>query len=199
MSEFIYSGDIVAGSLLVKESRCIAALLIEGVGKESFYDKVMEDNVLQKRSPASAKRQARLVLHRLEIMDLELWHMVRDGSHELATQALFCAAIKRSRLLGDFIKNTVTSKVAVFQQDLSYKDWNSFFEECKQIDSSLGDWSESTVQKIRQVVIRILAEAHVIDSTRSMKILGFYIIPELKSYLVRNNEEYVLKCLGAFQ
>jgi len=195
----IYNGDIVAGSLLVKESRKIAALLIDGVENKYFYEKVLEDNVLQKRSPASAKRQARLILHRLEIMDPELWHMVRDGSHELATQALFCAAIKRSHLLGDFIKNTVASKLAVFQQDFSYKDWNSFFEECKQVDSSLINWSDSTVQKIRQVVIRILAEAKVIDSTKSMKILGFYIIPELKSYILRNNEEYILKCLGAFQ
>ena len=199
MSVIVYSGDIVAGSLLVKESRTIAGLLIDGIEHESFYKAVMENNLLQKRSPATAKRQARLIPQRLEVMDSKLWHMVRDGSHELATQAVFFAAIKRSRLLGDFIKNTVAYKVAVFQQDLTYKDWNSFFEECKQLEPSLGDWSESTVKKIRQVVIRILAEAHVIDSTRSMKILGFYIMPELRDYLFVNNEEYVLNCLGAFQ
>ncbi len=57
----LYNGEIVAGSLLIPESRKIADLLLQEVSEEEWYQAVIIDNILQKRSPASAKRQAQLI------------------------------------------------------------------------------------------------------------------------------------------
>ncbi len=99
----IYNGDIVAGSLLIQESRKVAALLLEKTNPDEWHKAIVVDNILQKRSPASAIRQARLINNRLTRMDKDLWQLIRDGSSEIASQALLAASIKHSRLVGDFL------------------------------------------------------------------------------------------------
>ena len=51
-----YSADISAGSLLLKESRPIALLLLAQADDQAWYQALVVDNVLQKKSPAGAKR-----------------------------------------------------------------------------------------------------------------------------------------------
>ena len=53
-----YLGDLVAGSLLVREIREITRLLLGESNKAHWDESVLNENVLQKRSPVSAKRQA---------------------------------------------------------------------------------------------------------------------------------------------
>ena len=64
----IYNGEIVAGSLLIPESRKIARLLLNGADTKKWHQAVFIDNILQKRSPAAAKRQAKLIRNRLEFV-----------------------------------------------------------------------------------------------------------------------------------
>jgi hypothetical protein len=75
------------------------------------------------------------------------------------------------------------------------RDWDKFIEECSLIEPQVGCWSETTQKKLRQVILRILAEAKIIDTTRSLKILPFFLQPEVERLLMKNNEDYVLKCL----
>ena len=129
-----YNADIVAGSLLVPESRKIARLLLEQADDDDWYRSIIVDNILQKRSPASAKRQARLIRNRLELMTPDLWQLIVDGSSEVATQAVLAAAIKQSRLLGDFMDQVIRHHVKTFDPQLTAKDWSMFIENCEQID-----------------------------------------------------------------
>ncbi|MFO7801162.1 MAG: BrxA family protein, partial [Desulfovermiculus sp.] len=127
------------------------------------------------------------------------WHIIEDGSLEQATQALLCAAIKHSHLLGDFIQQVVSTQIRTFQTDIAYRDWNAFFDQCRSIDPTLDSWSESTQTKVRQVVFRILAEAKVIDSSRSKHLLPFSLLPEIRLLLETHQESYVLHCLEIFK
>ena len=47
----IYNAQIVAGSLLVPESRKIADLMLSEADSEAWHRVVIIDNILQKRSP----------------------------------------------------------------------------------------------------------------------------------------------------
>jgi hypothetical protein len=145
-----FNGDIVAGSLLLAESRKIARLLLGSVEKDAWYRAVVVENILQKRSPATAKRQARLIRDRLESMPPDLWRMVADGNAELATQALLAAAIKHSRLLGDFLDQVVRQHVMSFDFRLSAGHWSDYIESCEHLDPNIHGWTESTRRKLRQ-------------------------------------------------
>ncbi len=96
-----YSADLTAGSLKVPESRVVADLLLQGVDAQGWRKAICEQNVLQARSSATAVRLSRLIRRRLEMMESELWRLIRHGSHLVATHACLAAAIKHSTLLGD--------------------------------------------------------------------------------------------------
>ena len=194
-----YNGEIVAGSLLIPESRKIAGLLIQNINPESWKQAIETNNILQKRSPASAIRQARLIRNRLILMKPDLWDLVHQGSADIATQALLAASIKHSRLLGDFMDKTIRDNWRTFKDTISTQDWRDFLEICVQIDPKVSDWTASTRSKLRQVVFRILAESKYIDGTRTLKLLPVSIVPEIRKYLTENSENYILRCMNITQ
>jgi len=64
-----------------------------------------------------------------------------------------------------------------------------------QINPEVDIWKETTRSKLKQIIFRILAEAKYIENTRSCKLIPVSLTPEIKSYLVKNKEDYVLSCL----
>ena len=191
----LYNGEIVAGSLLIPESREIAKLLLQEASEEEWRQAIIINNILQKRSPASAKRQAKLIRNRLVLMTPEHWALVKDGNAEVTTQALLAAAVKHSRLLGDFMGNVCRQHWLTFNRTLSDKDWREFLETCSQVDPGVGKWTATTTTKLRQVVFRILAEAGYIDSTRKLNLQPVSVVPEVREYLAKHSEGYILQCM----
>ena len=191
----LYNGEIVAGSLLVPESRKIAQLLLQKASKEEWYQAIIIDNILQKRSPSSAKRQAQLIRNRLNLMNPEHWVLVKDGNAEVATQALLASAIKHSHLLSDFMANVCRQHWLTFNYMLSHKDWQEFLDTCSLVDPAVGEWTATTTTKLRQVVFRILAEAGYIDTTRKLNLQPVSLVPEVRDYLAKHSEEYILRCM----
>ena len=98
-----YKADLTAGSLKVPESQIIADLLLKQVDRQGWQKAIVDQNVLQARSPATGIRLMRLIKGRLQLMDAELWKLVRDGTGLVATHAVLAAAVKHSLLLGDFL------------------------------------------------------------------------------------------------
>lgn len=195
----IYNGDIVAGSLLIQETRKIASLLLNNVADEEWKRAIEIDNILQKRSPASAIRQARLIKNRLTLMTPELWRLIKEGNSDIAVQAILAASIKHSRLLGDFMDKTLREQWRIFTKNISIKDWKDFLETCAQVDPKVDKWTDSTRSKLKQVVFRILAESKYIACTKSLRLLPVSIIPDIRKYLIENSEDYVLRCMEVTQ
>jgi len=82
-----------------------------------------------------------------------------------------------------------------FNRTLSDKDWREFLETCSQVDPVVGEWTATTTSKLRQVVFRILAEAGYIDSTRKLNLQPISVVPEVREYLAKHSEEYILQCM----
>jgi len=194
-----YNGEIVAGSLLINESRKIASLLLNNADSKAWHQAIVIENVLQKRSPVAAKLHARLIKNRLSLMKPDLWEIVDNGSADVAIQALLAAAIKHSRLVGDFMDTVIRQHWQTFTKTISIKDWKDFLEICAQVDPKVDEWTETTRSKLKQIVFRILAESKYIASTRSPKLLPVSIVPDIKQYLVKNSEDYVLRCMEVTQ
>ena len=63
----LYNAEISAGSLMLPESRRVARLLLTHPATEQWFEALKVDNILQKKSPATARRQARLILSLIHI------------------------------------------------------------------------------------------------------------------------------------
>lgn len=191
----VYKANITAGALLVPETRKIADLMLRDVSADEWTRAIAEENILQKLSVSSAKRIASLIRSRLELMAPELWEMVRDGGAQTATHAVFAAAIKHSRILGDYLDLVVREQFRRLEERLAPRLWEDFLQTCKQRDPAMGDFSPSTATKMRRVVHNILSEVEYIKDVRSRELQRVEIDAEVLSYLEKNNEHYVLKCI----
>ncbi len=197
--KIIYNGEIVAGSLLIRESRKIARLLLNNADSGEWHQAIVIENVLQKHRPDTAMRQARLIKNRLSLMTPKLWEIVDKGSMDIAVQAILAASIKHSRLLGDFMDKTLREYWRTFTKNISIKDWKDFLETCAQVDPKVDKWTDSTRSKLKQVVFRILSESKYIACTKSLRLLPVSIIPDIRKYLIENSEDYVLCCMEVTQ
>jgi hypothetical protein len=56
-------------------------------------------------------------------------------------------------------------------------------------------WSATTKAKLFEVIVRILAESKLIESSRSLKLTPRALHPEVRRYLSAHHETYVLDCL----
>lgn len=192
-----YKADITAGSLKMRESRLIADLLLREADKEVWNSEIVDRNILQARSPETARRLLRLIKGRLSLLSADHWAMVRDGSQELAVQAVFAAAIKHSPLLGDFLDLRLRQEYQIFTDLVPASIWVQYIEDCASRDPDMPDWNQSTIKRLRSSVFQMLAEAGYFSSSRSPKLQKVYLIPELRTYLEDQGESYVLRCMTA--
>lgn len=190
-----YKADITAGSLKVAESRIVSKLLLRKVNADEWKKSIIEDNVLQTRSEATAIRLSRLIRKRLELMQPELWRLVRDGAGKVASHAVLAAAIKHSHLLGDFLDLVVREQYRIFNTVLSNKLWDEYLVDCRRRDPDMPVWQEVTRRRLRSSVFQILAQAGYIENTRSKKLQNVHIASQILNYLEKNNEKYILRCI----
>ena len=178
----LYNAEISAGSLMLPESRRIARLLLDCPTPAQWDASLKGGNLLQKK-PATARRQARLIRNRLETLDAEGLRLIAEGEGELSSQILLAAAIRHSRLLGDFLLDVYITDLRRLESTLSHRQWEAFLAECEHRDDAVRQWAQSTREKLFQVIVRILAEAKYLDSTRRMGLTPPMLHPKTRAYL----------------
>ena len=195
MHSFHYDSDLIGGSLQVRESRIVADLLLQDASPEQWHEVIQQQNRLQKRAPASAKRVAQAIRKRLERLDAPFWRAIRDGDDELATQVVFCSALERNLLLVEFIETVLKDAFVTRAGVLEPYHWNEFLDERSHRDSTITTWTESSRKKMAQVIYRMLAEVSLLKSTRNMKLQNLMIRSEVR-VLLDDSYRYRLKaCL----
>ncbi len=190
-----YKADITAGALKLAESRIIAELLLRDLSQAQWQQAIIKENVLQAQNPASATRLTRLIRGRLALMDPALWRLVRDGDSVVAAQAVFAAAIKHSKLLGDFLDLEVRTQLRIFMPALSNKLWEDYLLACRGRDPEMPEWNSSTKDRLRSSVFQMLAQVGYIENTRTLKLQSVFIAPQVLHYLQERQEDYVLCCI----
>jgi len=188
----LYKADLSAGSLLPAESRIVAGLLLQGGTTSTFNHSILVDNVLQKASPATARRQARLIKSRLETMPASIWQEIATGNKEVATQLMFAAALKHSALLHSFVRDVVADHARRLERTLSTHAWEPFLADCTTRDPAVAAWTDVTRRKLLQVIVRMLAEARYLESTRSLRLLPPHINPAVVRMLSALGEHSLL-------
>lgn len=175
------------------ESRRIAAFMLtnpdEAAWRRAFS---LEENLLQKNKPTTARRMARLIRNRFDGAGEETLRLVAEADREVTLQILMACAVRHSRLLEDYLRDVYRERLRRLEKTLDTKGWETFLHECENRDPTVSEWSESTRKKIFQVIVRILAEAGYLDSTRGLGLTPPLLHPVVVKHLKSIGWENIL-------
>lgn len=190
-----YLGDLIGGSLMIRESQIIAELLLKKPSKEEWTDAIVNQNILQKRSDGSSKRNAATVKKRLEGLSDEYIEQLAFGSTELSTQLMFAATLINSTMLADFMRNIFIDAKRMFRENIDSTDWQSFWDERSRLFPEFAQMTASSTYKVSQVAFKVLADAGYIETTRNKKLQNVYLLPEVRSLLTNMNRDDIIAAM----
>lgn len=194
------SGALTREQFLFHKTRVVARLMTdEHLNDQEIVDRVLEENLFQFPTERMIRNIARVCEKRLHCLDdLTLIGVIAHGRVEVAKQACLYAMMKQYRLVWDYMITVIGKKFE--EQDLSYgkMDLNVFFMRLQEQDDEVASWADSTVQKLKQVLNKILIENEYIDGPRATKLNPILISSELENAVRANNDEIALPAFNCF-
>lgn len=193
------SAQITREQFLFYEMKITAKLMGEGFEDKEIIERIVGENLFQYPTEKSIQQMARTCIARLENMDDEgLISAVASQPTDTAKQICMYAMMKQYRLVWDFMITVIGEKYRVQNFSFSKMDVNVFFMQLQEQDDYVASWSESTVNKIRQVIIRILVENEYLDNIRADHINPVWLNPVLETAIRNNNETQALTAFNCF-
>lgn len=193
------SAQITREQFLFYEMRTTAKLICEGLEDNEIIDRIVEDNLFQYPTEKSIRRMAKACIVRLKgICDIDLVEAVASQSSETAKQICLYAMMKQYRLVWDFMITVIGEKYRMQNFSFSQMDVNVFFMQLQEQDDYVAGWSESTMKKIRQILIRVLAENEYLDDIKADHINPVWLNPVLENAIRSNNDDRALAAFNCF-
>lgn len=177
-----YNFSFTAASLRPELARIVADHYLTTGDWESAKKRVLSTNALQCRSSASAIRMERELRQRLQTLTAEQISVLARSTEDYRTSMAWLAAIKHSAMLFDFAAEVLREKLAAQDPILRPSDYETFVNHKSVTQPDLAGLAASSKSKIRQVLLRMLAEAGILRKGPS---LGAIQRPVLTPDLVR--------------
>ena len=156
---------ITREQFLLRETRVIARMRLDGATDEQILDEVYNKNSLQYPTLSMVKNIAAVCLRRLDALSddpataRELTALVANGSQEQAAQTNLYAMMRGYRLVWEFMTGVIAAKYRELDDVLTRGDLNVFFAELQQAQPAVARWSDSTISKSKQVLAKSLTDA----------------------------------------
>lgn len=196
MSNDRYSMSFTTGSLFHRESVKLAALYLDYGDWGSVRDKVVAENLLQTRAQNTLKRVCREVISRLRTLSPGELEFLVGCIHQEQAYLLWLAVCRRYRFIGDFAIEVIRERYITFKADLTYDDFDSFFNRKSEWHLELDKITLPTRCKLRQVLFKILREADLLSSNNTIN--AAMLSPRFLE-MVRQGGRRVVLYLPAFE
>ncbi|EGR0072239.1 DUF1819 family protein [Vibrio vulnificus] len=193
-----YLGDLIGGSLMINEAQLIAELLLSEPNKEQWDEAIVEQNILQKRSPASAKRNAATIKKRIANLGNKFLSALVKANHEEAAQLMMAATLMNSPLLADFMRTVVMDAKRMYRENIDMKDWEYFWEDKCRIYPDFADMSEASTYKIAQVAFKVMTDGGFLESTKTKVLTNIYITPDVRDLLVEMDRDDIIQAMEIY-
>ncbi|WP_061039703.1 DUF1819 family protein [Vibrio coralliirubri] len=193
-----YLGDLIGGSLMITEAQLIAELLLSDPSKDQWDDAIVDQNILQKRSPASAKRNAATIKKRIANLGNKFLSTLVNANHEEAAQLMMAATLINSPLLADFMRTVVMDAKRMYRENIDMKDWEYFWEDKCRIYPDFADMSESSTYKIAQVAFKVMTDGGFLESTKTKVLTNIYITPDVRQLLVDMDRDDIIQAMEIY-
>ncbi|MCD7743818.1 MAG: DUF1819 family protein [Lachnospiraceae bacterium] len=194
-----YSAVITREQFLFYETRTTAKLVTEGLSREEIVNRIIADNLFQYPTEKSVRRMAVTCLRRLDALeDDSLVEAIANRPQDTAKQICLYAMMKQYRLIWDFMITVIGEKYRLLDTSFGKIDINGYFLRLQEQDDWVASWSDSTITKLKQVMIKLLVDNEYLDNTKSEKLNPVLISPILEAAIRESGNTQALTAFNCF-
>ena len=159
-----YSLGFTAASLRPELLRAIIEIRAQETSWERTKCRILDENVLQSRSPNSAARMERELRPRIQALTDFQVALFRTSTRDVQTQLAWLAAVKHASLLFEFAATVLREKMEVHDPILRASDWEGFLADQKNSQPQIASFSATTLGKVKRVVLAMLREVGILTA-----------------------------------
>lgn len=191
-----YSGTLTAEQFLYPEIRITSGLYLDGVDVNGAVDIVKKDNLFQYPTERMISRMVRACYKRLDALDsARLREALASEPNEVAKQINLYAIMCYNGLVREFMTDVIGGKYRSLDLTLPRRDINNFFTRLQGQNDDVASWSSSTVDKIKEVLRKMLVETGFLDDDDPETLIPVLISGELERGI---REKGDIQALAAF-
>ena len=195
----LYNGGLTREQFLFYEIRIVASLLMQGLSRDEVVKRIQDDNLFQFPTERMINNITNVCLRRIDALNSDvLVEHLAYASVDVAKQINLYAMMKYNRIVWDFMCTVVAEKFRTQDFAFSKKDINLFFFRLQEQNDAVASWSEQTINKIKQVLMKSLCECGYIDSVKAETLNIINIVPELEDEIKANNDTEALAAFNCF-
>lgn len=167
------------GCLYIVEGKIFIDLFFDFDDWSRVLEEITKKNVLQFNSELTTNRRAKELCLRLKSLSVEELSFYSEADFQDQSILSWIALCRTYDFIADFSSKVILESFSKYRLELTYADFDFFFEEEKQWHPELEKIAEITRKKLRQVLFKMMKEADFLSSTNQLK-------PLLPSTRLRN-------------
>jgi len=160
-----YPLSFTAASLRPRESQLLAARYRELGNWEEVYAAINGDPLFGQRKEASVRRTFNELTLRLDTLATSELAQLAEGDPTTVRLLLWQAVCRAYPFIGRFVEEVVYPKVRRLDYHLLESDYRSYLREQSERHPRLLELTDSTRDKLRSRLLRIMVEAGLLDNT----------------------------------
>lgn len=179
---------------LLKETRIVARMRLDGASEEEVIAKAQTENLFQYPTERMLRNIAGVCNKRIDALDDErLTRIISDGMPGVAAQVNLYAMMSAYPLMRHFMTTEIARHYAELDYSFTRTDMNAYFTELMAEYENFATIADSTVTKLKSVLRRCLLEADVL--TKDGHLQQVLLDPDFEDIL-REREDFA--ALAAF-
>jgi hypothetical protein len=158
-----YNLGFTAASLRPELARIVAEHYLETGDWAAAKERILSTNALQCRSASSAVRMEGELRQRLGTLTQDQVVLLANSTADDRAAMAWLAALKHIKFVFEFATEVLREKLAAHDQVLRHSDYETYLENKEASHPELARMTASSKNKIRQVLMRMLAEAGLLE------------------------------------
>jgi hypothetical protein len=186
-----YLLSYTALSLRAYDAEIVANLYSEVWNWDSVAKSVIDDDILQKGTIATRKREFIEFKKRVQTLTPEQLAYYADATSSDVKNLTMLSCFKLYSFISDFATEIMRNKLLLFDFQLINSDYEAFYDSKRVAYDNLNTISEATQYKLKQVMFKMFEQAGFIDSVKNKNIQKPYLSEELIKLIVQDDPKYL--------
>lgn len=190
-----YKARMTGAGFHLMEMKKVAQLKSNKVSNEDIKSAIYDENIFQYKKVASIVKIAPFIIRRCDSIKENLLDSVLNETITNAKLINLLAIMEEDVLFKDFMIEIVGYSYKTSDLLFGKIDVNRFFNNKIEQGTNVANFSESTLNKLRQVYLKILADAGLLSNIRNGELQRVFIDEHIRAQLTTNGYEYYINLL----